>query len=320
MGQAVQEKSNLNSNGKGKRIMKKWLAGLACLTIGMLFLAGNAWALSVTDSNDANALASALVGSGVTISNPVYTGGTKPSGALTHASGFFTGGAASGIGIDTGVIMTSGNALLAPGPNNADNATGDNSNPGDLDLTALSGTPTADAAVLQFDFTSNTSDLFFSYVFASEEYNEYANTSFNDVFGFLLDGKNIALIPGTNTPVAINTVNGGNPLGTNPHHPEFFHNNDPSDGGPFFNIQYDGFTDVFTAQALGLSTGSHHMKLAIADGSDNILDSAVFLKAGSFSGTPPPGGPPPSVPEPATLTLMGAGIIGLAAVRRRQTA
>ena len=36
---------------------------------------------------------------------------------------------------------------------------------------------------------------------------------FNDVFGFFLDGKNIALIPATESPVSIDNVNGGNPLG-----------------------------------------------------------------------------------------------------------
>ena len=314
--QAVQEKSNLIQYGKGKGIMKRGLVGLACLTIGMLVLAGNAWALSVTTSNDPNVLAGAILGGGgvALVGTPTYTGAAV-------ASGTFTGGAASGIGIDTGIIMTSGNANLAPGPNNSDSAGSSNGTSGDGDLNALSGKTTHDAAVLEFDFTTTTSDLFFSYVFASEEYNEYANTQFNDVFGFLLDGKNIALIPGTNTEVAINTVNGGNPFGTNAQNSAFFHNNDLQDGGPFFDIQYDGFTSVFSAEAHGLSAATnHHIKLAIADASDSILDSAVFIKAGSFSGAPPPGGPPPSVPEPTTLTLMGAGMIGLAAVRRRQMA
>lgn len=75
--------------------------------------------------------------------------------------------------------------------------------------------------MLEFDFTTTGGNLFFSFVFASEEYNEYVNSSFNDVFGFFVNGVNIALVPGTSTPVAINSVNcgysGGGALpGTNP--------------------------------------------------------------------------------------------------------
>jgi hypothetical protein len=71
---------------------------------------------------------------------------------------------------------------------------------------------------------------------------------------------------------------------------------------------------VFTATALGLSAGLHHIKLAIADQGDGVLDSAVFLQAGSFSDTPPV----TTVPEPGTVALLGLGLLGLAAARRRK--
>ena len=73
---------------------------------------------------------------------------------------------------------------------------------------------TNDACVLEFEFSCDTEPEGFSfkYVFGSEEYNEYVDTTFNDVFGFFLDGENIALIPGTPTPVSINNVNCGNPF------------------------------------------------------------------------------------------------------------
>ena len=162
---------------------------------------------------------------------------------------------------------------------------------------------------MEFDFESNTGDLFFNYVFASEEYNEFVHNTtidgkeFNDVFGFFLDGKNIALIPRTNIPVSIETVNGGGPvLGMDPSFPEFYNNNDPSEGGvlPF---EYDGFTDVFIAHALGLTAGKHHIKLVIADTSDPLLDSAVFIQAGSFSATNA------AVPEPCTFALLAGGLL-----------
>ncbi|MDP0953449.1 choice-of-anchor L domain-containing protein, partial [Klebsiella pneumoniae] len=78
---------------------------------------------------------------------------------------------------------------------------------------------TNDAAVLQFDFIPLGDTLKFDYVFASEEYNVYVGGGVNDVFAFLLSGPNpaggnyvdanLALLPGTTTPVSINTVNNG---------------------------------------------------------------------------------------------------------------
>lgn len=127
------------------------------------------------------------------------------------------------------------------------------------------------------------------------------------MFGFFLDGVNIALLPGTTTPVSINNVNGGNPLGTKAQNPQFFINNDQSNGRPFFNLQYDGFTKVFTASAKGLSSGKHTIKLAIADAGDSILDSAVFIQGGTFSSELPS----KSVPEPTTmLGILAFGIFG----------
>ena len=63
---------------------------------------------------------------------------------------------------------------------------------------------------------------------------------------------------GRATPISINNVNGGNPFPVQTlQNAAFFHNNDLSDGGPFYFLNYDGFTDVFTLSALGLGAGSH---------------------------------------------------------------
>ena len=74
--------------------------------------------------------------------------------------------------------------------------------------------------ILTFDFETSTGDLFFNYVWASEEYNEFVDEGFSDTFSLTVDGVNVALIPGTAIPVEIDTVNLGD-------FPEFFNSNSP---------------------------------------------------------------------------------------------
>ena len=67
--------------------------------------------------------------------------------------------------------------------------------------------------MLKFDFVPTGSKVKFNYVFGSTEYNFYVNSSFNDVFAFLVNGVNYALVPSSTTPVSINNVNCGQSSG-----------------------------------------------------------------------------------------------------------
>ncbi|MCF8229675.1 MAG: choice-of-anchor L domain-containing protein, partial [Bacteroidales bacterium] len=223
-----------------------------------------------------------LIGSGVTVSNVIYTG--KADSAL----GQFMNGNTTNLGIDEGIVLSSGDVDLIPGPANGPNASVNNGEPGDEDLDELEGVlGTNDASTLEFDFIPQSDTLTFSYVFGSEEYPEFVN-QFNDVFAFFITGhnpngpdyvnENIALIPGTNLPVTINNINNG-PANNGPcTNCEYYINN--SNG---LTIVYDGFTTVLTATAVLTPCSTYHMKLSVADDLDFAYDSGVFLEANSFS-------------------------------------
>lgn len=215
-------------------------------------------------------LAQALLGSGVEISNVTFQGSPVSAGT-------FQSGLSEGLGIDNGVMLSSGLISNVIGPNNSDFLGESLGQPGDSDLEGLvSEGNTFDAAVLEFDFIATAGTISFTYVFASEEYNEFVNEGFNDVFGFFLDGVNIALIPGSVTPVSIDTVNNG-------VNSQYYNDNDFDDFGGFppFLTQADGFTVALKAVAT-VTPGVHHIKLAVADVGDPVLDSWVFLESNSF--------------------------------------
>lgn len=220
-----------------------------------------------------------LLGPGVIASNITYTG--APS-----AIGFFSGGntGTTPLGIDSGVVMTTGtvsNTGMGPqGPNNSTGAGTDNLQPGDVYLTSVAGANTFNAAILEFDFIPMADSVKFRYVFGTEEYMEYVSGGFADVFAFVLSGvsvtlapTNIALIPSTTTPVTALNVN------ANINSQYYVDNENP----PGTCIQYDGFTTVLTALYPVQCGETYHIRLAIADALDGIVDAGVFLEAGSFT-------------------------------------
>jgi hypothetical protein len=271
------------------------IAGIAAVTMLMPAAHADA-ALTVQDLEHGVTpadMAQSIAGSGVTISNVTYAGAPRGAGTFLGGSGI--------IGFDNGMILNSGKVQTVAGdpecsrgvegPNNCyENGGPDGSSnstsfdtPGDPDLSTLSGFETFDASILEFDFVPEGSAAQFSYVFSSEEYSDYSNSSFNDVFAFLVNGSNCATVPGTGEPVSINTINNGNDVGGDPtpHNPQFFIDNVRP--APSLDTQMDGLTTVLTCNATVNPGQTNHMKLAIADASDSSLDSAVFLQQGSLT-------------------------------------
>ncbi|MFB6258102.1 MAG: choice-of-anchor L domain-containing protein [Flavobacteriales bacterium] len=233
-----------------------------------------------------------LVGSGVTVSNVTYNGDSVQIGSFDASN-------ANLLSMNEGLMLSSGAVTGAIGPNDQQSTTtysGGTGGSNDPDLYQANGNiDVHDEAILEFDFVPAGDTVEFQYVFGSEEYSQYVGTTFNDVFGFFLSGPgingsytnnaiNLAEIPGTNQAVSINNVNGT----TNS---TYYVNNGDGDtvgapAAPYSTdsayIQYDGHTVVLTALAEVQCDSTYHMKIGIADGGDDILDSGVFLKGGSL--------------------------------------
>jgi len=229
--------------------------------------------ISITGGQNAQQLAEFLAGPNITVTNAVLTGDS------TNASGIFSG-TNSDVGFDDGVILSTGDAATAAGPNTTTSTGQDLSEPGTTQMTNLIGAQSFDAITLEFDFEVQSSMIQFKYVFASEEYPEFAppfNSGFNDAFAFYISGpgitgqENIALVPNTSVIVSSNTINPQN-------NSQYFVNNP---GGQ--DVEFDGLTTVLTAIMDSLTPCStYHLKLVIADGEDADYNSAVFLKKNSL--------------------------------------
>ncbi len=217
------------------------------------------------------------------------------TGCLTATNITFTGDGAqigyfnngNAVGFQDGVILSSGNASDAFGSGSSTFAS-NSFIPGN-------GSPdfsnSFDAAILEFDFIPSSDTMRFNFVFGSEEYPEFAGSTFNDPFGFFITGpnpsgpayvnSNIALIPGTSTPITINNLNNGNtspPTGPCMNCAYYVDNYNGS-----YPITYDGFTTPLTAWAVVTPCQMYHIKMVVADVGDQSYDSAVLLEAGSFS-------------------------------------
>ena len=250
----------------------------------------------------AQQLVDILVGPGVSTSNATLI-------CNDNGSGKFSG--PSNLGIDSGIVLCTGRIDNASGvygigsPANLQMTTITNT-PGDADLNAISANygmaSTYDACVLEFDFIPKGDTVKFNYVFGSEEYPEYACATVNDVFALLISGpgivsntpmptkRNVALVPGTNTPIMINTIaNGPGIYGTlsnctsidaNAPFAQYYVDNVTGQ-----TVVFDGFTTVLTAEAKVIPCETYRLKLAIANVSDGIYDSGIFFKAGSLTST-----------------------------------
>jgi gliding motility-associated-like protein len=250
--------------------------------------------ISITSSTNGAQLSNLLVGSGVTISNPVL----NCAQGTFNGSGTFTGGTGSNLPINQGVVLMTGDVTqVGTAASNLSSVLGNNLGDAQLDALSPGNYPSHDRCILEFDVIPLGDTLRFKYSFASEEYPEYVCSSFADVFGFFVTGpkpgggnytnQNIALVPGTTLPVSINTVNSGTPGGLYPASgcQSLAYSSLYIDNQTSTTLIFDAFTTSLLAKIAVIPCQTYHLKLAIADVSDQAFDSGVFLEAGSISST-----------------------------------
>ena len=193
----------------------RWIVSFGVLLLSALTCATATYAaVTVTSTTNAATLASAIASGnpGITLTGaPVLSNG----GSATVAGTFSTTG--STLGITSGIVLSTGNASQAPltagflpsaNPQNFRSSAG----------TGISNAPASELDVATFTFSfipkPGVNRMSIASVFASEEYNQYVNTTFTDNFSMLLNGGvytnfNFATVPGTAIGTNINSVNNG---------------------------------------------------------------------------------------------------------------
>ncbi len=256
--------------------------------------------------NPINLIENVFLGDGVEILNINFKGAPVATGVFSSAIG--------DVNLERGIVISTGEANKVNAPNDSvieESSSTSGDQEFDPDLEALvAPNNIRDVAVYEITFRPISDNLRFRYVFASEEYPEFVCGSFNDVFGFFISGpdptggdyvaKNIALVPElsdptgltfTDFPVFTNSINPGQ-IGSSSTEAgeDCTKENESLDFSDYYNdnigsssLIFDGYSDVFIAQADVIACEQYTIKLAIADVTDGSFNSAVFLEAKSFS-------------------------------------
>lgn len=184
-----------------------------------------------------------------------------------------------GIMLSTGAANSGGNSLVTPTLSEGSSIWGT-----DPDLEAALGTTnTLNATSIEFDIVSISGQFQFNYLFASEDYDGINPCQVSDGFVFLIKEtgsaapyENIAILPGTTTPVNTSTVHPNLLPACAAENEQYFA------GYNIGDTNYVGRTTVLTASTTITPYVSYHVKLIIADQTDGTFDSAVFIEGDSF--------------------------------------
>lgn len=236
----------------------------------------------------------------------ILVDGSTQAGTATYATSG-TGDDAMGQVYSTSIgvlVPTNGNSYIIIDTGNANDVAG---NPGDFASTSFGGSQ--DAFKMTIPLTAVDDQLAFDFRFGSEEYPEWVNSAYNDVFSAYIvnSGGGVTQVAFDDNDDVINVNN------------DFF---DPT--VPVVGTVFDGFTKLLTTTVtlsdLGISSDdTFAIVFEIRDVGDNIYDSAVFIDNLRFtSGQTPGTDPTTEIPEFPTIALPMVAILGLAFMFQRR--
>ena len=289
--------------------------------------------------NTANYLINNVFSDGtVTISNVQAFGQPEQYGYFSNGMG--------AVGIDSGIVLSTWelesvtNSATAPGwttvPAGWNNTTGLNygfpwmGTSTSNNLLSVAGSvpaalgasfnPTSDvnsACAISFDFIPTQDTMKFKFVFASDEWNSFPCSQYNDVFGFFVAGPgvtgtysspagfpnaaNVAFVPGTTIPISISSITHPTATGScgQSYNSQYYQAG--NSGGNTLNAMTTVIEIEFPVQMCQ----TYNFTMAIANAGDVGLQSAVYMEANSFGGSTPLN----AVIEPVYNTIGGDSIL-----------
>lgn len=296
------------------------------MALSLATLGQAAYAIDIFPTDSAEILGNSIfseLSDHVSVNNSFYTGSSMAAATYDNLnfSPFHS--------LRSGILLTTGDAMIARGPNDADSAGVDNLGPQESFLNYDGNGANADlynVAKLSIEFECDArASLSFRFAFGSDEFFEWVNSPYNDTFLALID----------NNPVTLSRDLNGNPITVNN---QFFRiDNRPQgwgeydyngpDGGNYSpcagtpegiaELQYDGFTPVLRT-TFTVDPGQHVLTFAIGDAGDQIYDSGVFISQVLGDSTDDDGTDEDPVPEPSSIIGITAALGGLALRRRRR--
>ena len=138
-----------------------------------------------------------------------------------------------------------------------------------------------DGAVLTIDFIPLADSLSLAFVFGSEEYPEFVNKEFNDMFQMQLQplfikakSKNLAMLPNKKM-VSVNNINAN-------QNSELYIDNTIPNSPLYYITQLDGLTHPIYTGAKVAAGKPYRLKIMLVDLEDCEYDSGILLEAYSL--------------------------------------
>jgi VCBS repeat-containing protein len=235
-------------------------------------------AFQVTQTSDATALLAKFLGTtgldGLKNIKAKLVGDSRAFGTFTNDP----------FGLNAGLVLSTGRVKDLPGANVQDGSKKTFNTDLSTSLGSVANISFPDKVSLEIEFETDETNknLYFQYVFGSEELLEFGGSKFNDSFKLFLNGQSLAKLSDAKG-VYINNL-AKNPGGI--YHPDLIINSTVN--GPAKDItKLDAYTKLETFVGK-IKTGKNKLVINIADAADGIYDSAVFLKANSFTTILPP--------------------------------